>query len=132
VPGEDERDWEFAKSTGCLSSRRSTGRRDGGRRLHGDGGKIQLRLSSKDSQSPRPGRRSTAGRAGLGTAKVNYCLRDWGISAQPPELTILGLARRIDIPLLWSAQQRRWDLTIAYAALARIWLLFALLTARFL
>jgi len=25
---------------------------------------------------------------------------------QPPELTIISLARRIDIPLLWSAQQQ--------------------------
>jgi hypothetical protein len=25
---------------------------------------------------------------------------------QPPELTIISLARRIDIPLLWSAQQK--------------------------
>jgi hypothetical protein len=26
--------------------------------------------------------------------------------SQPPELTIISLARRIDIPLLWSAQQK--------------------------
>src|SRR5213593_2011198 len=84
VPGEDERDWEFAEQHG-LPIIETVKRPEGwtGKAYTGDGVKINSGfldgLSVADAK-----RRATDWLVsrGLGTAKVNYRLRDWGISRQ--------------------------------------------------
>jgi len=84
VPGEDERDWEFAEQH-RLPIIETVKRPEGwtGKAYSGDGVKINSGfldgLSVADAK-----RRATDWLVsrGLGTAKVNYRLRDWGISRQ--------------------------------------------------
>ena len=86
VPGEDQRDWDFAKAHG-LPIVETVKRPRGldGRGVHGRRREDQLRASSTASTDRRgqaQGDRLAGRAAGSGKAKVNYRLRDWGISRQ--------------------------------------------------
>src|SRR5207244_2075537 len=84
VPGEDERDWEFAEQYG-LPIIETVKRPDGwtGKVYSGDGVKVNSGFLNGLSGTEAK-RRATdwLGSRGIGTAKVNYRLRDWGISRQ--------------------------------------------------
>src|SRR5262245_31499126 len=84
VPGEDERDWEFAEQHGLPiieTVQRPTGWT--GKAYTGDGVKINSgfldRLSIAEAKRKAIDWLVTGGH---GVAKVNYRLRDWGISRQ--------------------------------------------------
>jgi leucyl-tRNA synthetase len=84
VPGEDERDWEFAEQHG-LPIIETVKRPDGwtGKAYTGDG--IKINSGFLDDLSVTEAKRRATDwlvSRGLGTAKVNYRLRDWGISRQ--------------------------------------------------
>ena len=85
VPGEDERDWEFAEQHGLpiIETVQAPGRLDR-QGLHRRRRQDQLRASSTVSRSPRPSAAPSTGwsSSGVGAGKVNYRLRDWGISRQ--------------------------------------------------
>jgi leucyl-tRNA synthetase len=84
VPGEDQRDWEFAEAHG-LPIIETVARPPGwtGQAYAGDGVKVN---SGFLDGLPVPEAKRTAidwlARRGLGEGKVNYRLRDWGISRQ--------------------------------------------------
>ena len=84
VPGEDERDWEFAEQHG-LPIVETVKRPDGwtGKAYTGDGTKINSGFLDglPVAEAKRRATDWLVSR-GLGTAKVNYRLRDWGISRQ--------------------------------------------------
>src|SRR5207237_427477 len=84
VPGEDERDWEFAEQYG-LPIIETVKRPDGwtGKADSGDG--VKVNSGFLDGLSVTEARRRATDwlvSRGIGTAKVNYRLRDWGISRQ--------------------------------------------------
>src|SRR6267378_671849 len=84
VPGEDERDWEFAEQHG-LPIIETVKRPDGwtGKAYSGDG--VKINSGFLDGLSVTEAKRRATDwlvSRGLGTAKVNYRLRDWGISRQ--------------------------------------------------
>ncbi len=84
VPGEDERDWEFAEGHGLPIL--ETVRRPAGWTGHaytGDG--IKVNSGFLDGLTVAEAKRRAIDwlvERGLGVAKVNYRLRDWGISRQ--------------------------------------------------
>ena len=84
VPGEDQRDWDFAKAH-SLPIIETVKRPDGwtGEAYAGDGAKINSGFL--DGLTVAEAKRRSidwlVGK-GLGVAKVNYRLRDWGISRQ--------------------------------------------------
>jgi leucyl-tRNA synthetase len=84
VPGEDQRDWDFARAHGLPiieTVRRPTGWT--GEAYTGDGTKVNSGfLDGLDVETAK--RRAIAWlvERGLGEARVNYRLRDWGISRQ--------------------------------------------------
>jgi leucyl-tRNA synthetase len=84
VPGEDERDWEFAEQHG-LPIVETVTRPHGftGKAYAGDG--VKVNSGFLDGLSVAEAKRKAidwlVGRS-LGTAKVNYRLRDWGVSRQ--------------------------------------------------
>src|SRR5262249_14070708 len=84
VPGEDERDWEFAEQHG-LPIIETVKRPDGftGKAYAGEGVKINSGFLDglPVSEAKRRATDWLVAR-GFGTAKVNYRLRDWGISRQ--------------------------------------------------
>jgi len=84
VPGEDERDWEFAEQHG-LPIIETVKRPEGwtGKAYTGDGIKINSGFLDGLTLTEAK-RRATDWLVSrvLGTAKVNYRLRDWGISRQ--------------------------------------------------
>jgi leucyl-tRNA synthetase len=84
VPGEDQRDWEFAKAHG-LDIIETVSRPPGwtGEAYTGDG--IKINSGFLDGLSVDQAKRRAIDwlvERGLGEAKVNYRLRDWGISRQ--------------------------------------------------
>jgi leucyl-tRNA synthetase len=84
VPGEDERDWEFAQQYG-LPIIETVKRPDGwtGKAYTGDG--VKINSGFLDGLTVAAAKRQAIDwlvSRGLGTAKVNYRLRDWGISRQ--------------------------------------------------
>jgi len=84
VPGEDERDWEFAEQYG-LPIIETVKRPDGwtGKVYSGDG--VKVNSGFLDGLSVTEAKRRATDwlvSRGIGTAKVNYRLRDWGISRQ--------------------------------------------------
>jgi leucyl-tRNA synthetase len=84
VPGEDQRDWEFARQHG-LPIVDTTTRPAGwpGGPYPGDG--IKINSGFLDGLPVAEAKRRAVDwlvARGLGTAKVNYRLRDWGISRQ--------------------------------------------------
>jgi leucyl-tRNA synthetase len=84
VPGEDERDWEFAEQHG-LPIIETVKRPEGwtGKAYTGDG--IKINSGFLDGLTMTEAKRRATDwlvSRGLGTAKVNYRLRDWGISRQ--------------------------------------------------
>jgi leucyl-tRNA synthetase len=84
VPGEDERDWEFAEQQG-LPIIETVKRPDGwtGKAYAGDG--VKINSGFLDGLTVAEAKRRATDwlvARGLGTAKVNYRLRDWGISRQ--------------------------------------------------
>src|SRR5215510_14149678 len=84
VPGEDERDWEFAEQYG-LPIVETVKRPDGwtGKAYTGDG--VKINSGFLDGLTVAAAKRQAIDwlvARGLGTAKVNYRLRDWGISRQ--------------------------------------------------
>jgi leucyl-tRNA synthetase len=84
VPGEDQRDWDFAKRHG-LPIIETVKRPDGwtGEAYTGDG--IKINSGFLDGLTVAEAKRKAIDRLvtqGLGEAKVNYRLRDWGISRQ--------------------------------------------------
>src|SRR3989441_2983059 len=84
VPGEDERDWEFAEQHG-LPIIESVTRPDGwtGKAYTGDG--VKINSGFLDGLTVAEAKRRATdwlGSRRLGAAKVNYRLRDWGISRQ--------------------------------------------------
>jgi leucyl-tRNA synthetase len=84
VPGEDQRDWDFARQHG-LPIVETVQRPPGwtGEAYTGDG--VKINSAFLDGLAiPEAKRRATEWlvERGLGTAKVNYRLRDWGISRQ--------------------------------------------------
>jgi leucyl-tRNA synthetase len=84
VPGEDERDWEFAEQYGLpivLTVKRPAG--FAGTAYAGDG--VKINSGFLDGLLVAEAKRQAIDWLvvrGLGTAKVNYRLRDWGISRQ--------------------------------------------------
>jgi len=84
VPGEDERDWEFATQHGLPiieTVKRPAGWTGGA--YTGDG--VKINSGFLDGLSIPEAKRKAIDwlvANGLGTAKVNYRLRDWGISRQ--------------------------------------------------
>ena len=84
VPGEDERDWEFAEQHGLPiieTVRRPPGW--SGKAYTGDG--VKINSGFLDGLSVAEAKRRAIDwlvERGLGVAKVNYRLRDWGISRQ--------------------------------------------------
>jgi leucyl-tRNA synthetase len=84
VPGEDQRDWEFARQHGLPiieTVRRPAGW--AGEAYTGDG--VKINSGFLDGLAIPEAKRAAIDwlvRQGLGTAKVNYRLRDWGISRQ--------------------------------------------------
>jgi leucyl-tRNA synthetase len=84
VPGEDERDWEFAEQHG-LPIIETVRRPNGwtGKAYTGDG--VKINSGFLDGLTVAEAKRRATDwlvTRGLGTAKVNYRLRDWGISRQ--------------------------------------------------
>jgi leucyl-tRNA synthetase len=84
VPGEDQRDWEFAKQHG-LPIIETVKRPVGwvGEAYSGDG--IKINSGFLDGLTVAEAKRKATDwlvARGLGVAKVNYRLRDWGISRQ--------------------------------------------------
>src|SRR5439155_1464798 len=84
VSGEDERDWEFAEQHG-LPIIETVRRPDGwtGKAYTGDG--VKINSGFLDGLTVAEAKRKATEwlvTRGLGTAKVNYRLRDWGISRQ--------------------------------------------------
>jgi len=84
VPGEDQRDWEFAKAHG-LPIIPTVARPPGftGEAYSGDG--IKINSGFLDGLTVAEAKRKAIDwlvERGLGVAKVNYRLRDWGISRQ--------------------------------------------------
>src|SRR2546422_3214759 len=84
VPGEDERDWEFAEQHG-LPIIETVKRPDGwtGKAYTGDG--VKINSGFLDGLTVAEAKRRATDwlvSRGLGAAKVNYRLRDWGISRQ--------------------------------------------------
>src|SRR2546423_3901140 len=84
VPGEDQRDWEFAKQHG-LPIIETVKRPDGwaGEAYGGDG--IKINSGFLNGLTVAEAKRKAVDwlvERGLGVAKVNYRLRDWGISRQ--------------------------------------------------
>ena len=84
VPGEDERDWEFAEQHG-LPIIETVKRPEGwtGKAYTGDG--IKINSGFLDGLTMTEAKRRATDwlvSRGTGTAKVNYRLRDWGISRQ--------------------------------------------------
>ena len=84
VPGEDERDWEFAEQHG-LPIIETVERPAGwtGRAYTGDG--VKINSAFLDGLTVAEAKRRAIDwlvERGLGVAKVNYRLRDWGISRQ--------------------------------------------------
>jgi leucyl-tRNA synthetase len=84
VPGEDQRDWDFAKQYG-LPIIPTVKRPDGwvGEAYTGDG--VKINSGFLDGLTVAEAKRKAIDwlvAHGLGTAKVNYRLRDWGISRQ--------------------------------------------------
>jgi len=84
VPGEDERDWEFAQQH-ALPVIPTVKRPEGwtGGAYTGDG--VKINSGFLDGLTTAEAKRKAIDwlvERGLGTAKVNYRLRDWGISRQ--------------------------------------------------
>jgi leucyl-tRNA synthetase len=84
VPGEDQRDWEFARQYG-LPIVETVKRPEGwtGEAYTGDG--VKINSGFLDGLAIPEAKRKAIDwlvQHGLGTAKVNYRLRDWGISRQ--------------------------------------------------
>jgi len=84
VPGEDQRDWEFAKQYG-LPIIETVKRPPGwvGEAYGGDG--VKINSGFLDGLTVDEAKRKAIDwlvARGLGVAKVNYRLRDWGISRQ--------------------------------------------------
>ena len=85
VPGEDQRDWDFAKQYG-LSIVATVKRPEGwddSEAYTGDG--VKINSGFLDGLGVAEAKRAAIEwleRRGLGEAKVNYRLRDWGISRQ--------------------------------------------------
>src|SRR5881296_1998170 len=84
VPGEDERDWEFAEQHG-LPIIETVKRPEGwtGKAYSGDG--VKINSGFLDGLTVAEAKRRATDwlvSRGLGAAKVNYRLRDWGISRQ--------------------------------------------------
>jgi leucyl-tRNA synthetase len=84
VPGEDQRDWDFARQHG-LPIIETVQRPAGwaGEAYTGDG--VKINSGFLDGLTIPEAKRKATGwlvAHGLGTAKVNYRLRDWGISRQ--------------------------------------------------
>ncbi len=84
VPGEDQRDWDFARQHG-LPIIETVKRPQGwsGEAYTGDG--VKINSGFLDGLTITEAKRQAIDwlvRQGLGTAKVNYRLRDWGISRQ--------------------------------------------------
>ena len=84
VPGEDQRDWDFAKQHG-LPIIETVKRPDGwaGEAYTGDG--VKINSGFLDGLTVGEAKRRATDwlvARGLGEAKVNYRLRDWGISRQ--------------------------------------------------
>jgi leucyl-tRNA synthetase len=84
VPGEDQRDWEFAIQQG-LPIIETVARPAGwtGQAYAGDG--LKINSGFLDGLTVEQAKRAAIDwlvERGLGTAKVNYRLRDWGISRQ--------------------------------------------------
>jgi len=84
VPGEDERDWEFAEQHG-LPIIETVKRPDGftGKAYTGDG--VKINSGFLDGLPVAEAKRRATDwlvSHGVGTGKVNYRLRDWGISRQ--------------------------------------------------
>jgi leucyl-tRNA synthetase len=84
VPGEDQRDWDFARAHG-LQIIETVKRPPGftGEAYTGDG--IKINSGFLDGLTIAEAKRRAIewlAERGLGTAKINYRLRDWGISRQ--------------------------------------------------
>ena len=84
VPGEDQRDWDFAKAHG-LAIVETVARPDGwaGEAYTGDG--VKINSGFLDGLTIAAAKRKAVDwlvEHGLGEARVNYRLRDWGISRQ--------------------------------------------------
>jgi leucyl-tRNA synthetase len=84
VPGEDERDWDFATQHG-LPIIETVKRPEGwtGGAYTGDG--VKINSGFLDGLTTAEAKRKAIDwlvQRGLGTAKINYRLRDWGISRQ--------------------------------------------------
>jgi leucyl-tRNA synthetase len=84
VPGEDQRDWDFAREHG-LPIIETVKRPEGwtGQAYTGDG--VKINSGFLDGLTIPEAKRKAIDwlvQKGLGTAKVNYRLRDWGISRQ--------------------------------------------------
>ncbi len=85
VPGEDQRDWEFAKQHGLdivATVKRPEGWEDT-QAYTGDG--VKINSGFLDGLSVDEAKRAAIDwlvRQGIGRSKVNYRLRDWGISRQ--------------------------------------------------
>jgi leucyl-tRNA synthetase len=84
VPGEDQRDWEFARQHG-LPIIETVKRPEGwvGEAYAGDG--VKINSGFLDGLSITDAKRKAIDwivARGIGVAKVNYRLRDWGISRQ--------------------------------------------------
>ncbi|HXH84060.1 MAG TPA: leucine--tRNA ligase [Candidatus Tectomicrobia bacterium] len=84
VPGEDQRDWDFARAHGLPiieTVRRPAGWT--GEAYTGDG--VKINSGFLDGLTVAEAKRAATAwleERGLGTPKVNYRLRDWGISRQ--------------------------------------------------
>jgi leucyl-tRNA synthetase len=84
VPGEDQRDWDFARQHG-LPIIETVKRPDGwvGEAYAGDG--VKINSGFLDGLGVADAKRAAIDwivQRGIGVAKVNYRLRDWGISRQ--------------------------------------------------
>jgi leucyl-tRNA synthetase len=84
VPGEDQRDWDFAKAHGLdIIGTVSRPRGWTGEAYTGDG--IKINSGFLDGLTVAEAKRRATDwlvERGLGEAKINYRLRDWGISRQ--------------------------------------------------
>jgi leucyl-tRNA synthetase len=84
VPGEDQRDWDFAKKHGLAIIETTRRPPDWtGEAYPGDG--VKINSGFLDGLTVAEGKRRAIDwlvERGLGEAKVNYRLRDWGISRQ--------------------------------------------------
>ena len=84
VPGEDQRDWDFAKAHGLdIIETVKRPANWNGEAYTGDGVKINSGfLDGLSVMEAKPRATDWLVERGLGEAKVNYRLRDWGISRQ--------------------------------------------------